>query len=57
MITELEDLRINLHEIGSGKKDNQFMIYILNHLTSDYELPLALMAKASLFPLIRLDMS
>ena len=42
-ITELEDLCIRLEDMGSGIFDNQFMIHILNNLTSDYELQLALM--------------
>jgi gag-polypeptide of LTR copia-type len=44
-ITELEDLRVRLEEMGSNILDDQFMIHILNNLTSDYELQLALMER------------
>jgi gag-polypeptide of LTR copia-type len=44
-ITELEDLRIRLEDMGSTILDNQFMIPILNNLTADYDLQLALMEK------------
>jgi gag-polypeptide of LTR copia-type len=44
-ITELEDLRIRLGDIGSTILDNQFMIHVLNNLTMDYDLQLALMEK------------
>ena len=44
-ITELEDLRVRLEEMGSNISDDQFMIHILNNLTSDYELQLALMER------------
>ena len=44
-ITELEDLRVRLEDMGSSISDNQFMIHMLNNLTSDYELQLALMEK------------
>ena len=44
-MTELDDLCIRLEDMGSGIFDNQFMIHILNNLTSDYELQLALMEK------------
>jgi hypothetical protein len=37
-ITELEDLRVRLEAIGLSISENQFMIHILNNLTSDYEL-------------------
>jgi hypothetical protein len=40
-ITELEDLEA----MGSSVSENQFMIHILNNLTSDYELQLALMER------------
>jgi hypothetical protein len=42
-ITESEDLRVRLEAMGSSISDNQFMIHILNNLTSDYELQLAFM--------------
>jgi hypothetical protein len=42
-ITELEDLCFKLENMGSCITENQFMIHILNNLTSDYEFQLALM--------------
>jgi hypothetical protein len=42
-ITELEDLRVKLENMGSCITENQYMIQILNNLTSDYDLQLALM--------------
>jgi hypothetical protein len=44
-ITELEDLYIKLENMGSCITENQFMIHILNNLTSDYDLQLALMER------------
>jgi hypothetical protein len=44
-ITESEDLRVRLEAMGSSISENQFMIHILNNLTSDYELQLALMER------------
>jgi gag-polypeptide of LTR copia-type len=44
-LTELEDYQMKLEEIGSSITDNQFMIHILNNMTSDYDLQLALMEK------------
>jgi gag-polypeptide of LTR copia-type/Zinc knuckle len=44
-ITELEDLRIRLEDMGSIISDNQFMIHILNNLTTYYDLQLGLMEK------------
>jgi gag-polypeptide of LTR copia-type/Zinc knuckle len=44
-ITELEDLRIRLEDMDSIISDNQFMIHVLNNLTTDYDLQLALMEK------------
>ena len=44
-ITELEDLRVRLETMGSSISENQFMIHILNNLTSDYELQLAMMER------------
>jgi hypothetical protein len=44
-ITELEDLCVKLENIGSCFTENQFMIHILNNLTSDYDLQLALMER------------
>jgi hypothetical protein len=47
-ITESEDLRVRLEAMGLIISENQFMIHILNDLTSDYELQLALMQKEEL---------
>ena len=44
-IAELEDLRVRLEDMGSSISENQFMIHVLNNLTSDYDLQLALMEK------------
>jgi hypothetical protein len=44
-IKESEDLRVRLEAMGSSISENQFMIQILNNLTSDYELQLALMER------------
>jgi hypothetical protein len=44
-ITELEDLRVKLENMGSCITENQFMIHILNNLTSDYDLQLTLMER------------
>jgi hypothetical protein len=44
-ITELEDLCVKLENMGSCITENQFMIHILNNLTSDYDLQLALMER------------
>jgi hypothetical protein len=44
-ITELEDLCIKLENMGSFISENQFMIHILNNLTSYYDLQLALMKR------------
>jgi gag-polypeptide of LTR copia-type len=44
-LTELEDYRMKLEELGSSITDNQFMIHILNNMTLDYELQLALMER------------
>jgi hypothetical protein len=37
-ITNLEDLRLKLEVMGSFLTDDQFMVQVLNSLTSDYEL-------------------
>jgi hypothetical protein len=42
-ITESEDLCIKLENMRSCITENQFMIHILNNLTSDYDLQLALL--------------
>ena len=44
-LTDLEDYRMKFEELGSGITDNQFMIHILNNMTSDYDLQLAMMEK------------
>jgi hypothetical protein len=44
-ITELEDICVKLENMGSCITENQFMIHILNNLTSDYNLQLALMER------------
>lgn len=44
-ITELEDIRVRLDDMGSSIPENQFMIHILNNLTADYDLQLALLEK------------
>jgi len=44
-ITELEDYRMKLDELGSSISDNQFILHILNNITDDYELQLAMMEK------------
>jgi hypothetical protein len=44
-ITKLEDLCVKLKNMGSCITENQFMIHILNNLTSDYDLQLALMER------------
>ena len=37
-ITTLEEFRMKLEDMGSAMADDQFMIHVLNNLTSDYEL-------------------
>jgi hypothetical protein len=44
-ITELEDLRVKLENMGSCITENQFMIHILNKLTSNYDVQLAWMER------------
>jgi DNA-binding cell septation regulator SpoVG len=44
-LTELEDLQMKLEDLGSSITDNQFMIHILNNMTTDYGLQLAMMEK------------
>jgi hypothetical protein len=44
-ITELEDLCVKLENIGSCMPENQFMIHLLNNLTSDYDLQVALIER------------
>jgi hypothetical protein len=42
-ITELEDYRMRLEELGSNISDNQFILHILNNMTDDYDLHLVMM--------------
>ena len=44
-ITDLEDLRVRLEAMGSSISENQFVIHILNNLTSDFDLQLTLMER------------
>jgi hypothetical protein len=44
-ITESEDLCVKLENMRSCITENQFMIHILNNLTSDYDLQLTLMER------------
>jgi hypothetical protein len=44
-ITELEDYQMRLEELGSSISDNQFILHILNNMTEDYDLQLAMMEK------------
>jgi hypothetical protein len=44
-IKESEDLHFKLENIGSYITENQFVIHILNNLSSDYELQLELMER------------
>jgi hypothetical protein len=44
-ITELEDLRVKLENMGSCINEHQLMIHILNDLASHYDLQLALMER------------
>jgi gag-polypeptide of LTR copia-type len=41
-INNLEDLRIKLETLGSRMTDDQFIVQVLNSLTSDYELQIYL---------------
>jgi hypothetical protein len=52
-ITELKDYRMRLEELGSRISDNQFILYILNNMTEDYDLQLAMMEKELRTSLIR----
>jgi gag-polypeptide of LTR copia-type len=45
LITELEDFSVKLDKMGSSILENRFLIHILNNLTSDYDLQLALMER------------
>ena len=44
-ITQLEEMRMQLEEMSSTMSDDQFLIHILNNLTGDYELQVALLEK------------
>jgi hypothetical protein len=44
-ITELEDYQMRLEELRSSISDNQFILQILNNMTEDYDLQLAMMEK------------
>jgi gag-polypeptide of LTR copia-type len=44
-INNLEDLRIKLETMGSNMTDDQFIVQVLNSLTSDYELQMLLLEK------------
>jgi hypothetical protein len=44
-IIELEDYRLRLEELGSSISDNQFILHVLNNMTDDYDLQLAMMEK------------
>jgi hypothetical protein len=44
-MTEHEDLCMKLEDLGSSITDNQFMIHILNNMTSNYDLQLEVMKK------------
>jgi hypothetical protein len=42
-ITELEDYRMKRNELGSSISENQFILHILNNMTAEYDLHLAMM--------------
>jgi hypothetical protein len=42
-ISKIEDLRMIFEDLGSRITDNQFMIQIVNNMTLDYDLQLAMM--------------
>jgi gag-polypeptide of LTR copia-type len=44
-INNLEDLRIKLETMGSNMTDDQFIVQVLNSLTSDYKLQMLLFGK------------
>jgi hypothetical protein len=44
-INNLEDLRIKLETMGSNMTDDQYIVQVLNILTSDYELQMLLLEK------------
>jgi hypothetical protein len=45
LITEFEDFRVRLDDMGSSISENQFMVHVLNNLSTDYNLQLALSEK------------
>jgi hypothetical protein len=45
-IMEIEDLQVRIETMHSIISENQFMIHILNIVTSDYELQLAMMERS-----------
>jgi gag-polypeptide of LTR copia-type len=44
-ITQLKDICVRLKDMGSGISERQFMIHVLNNLTSDYDLQVALLER------------
>jgi hypothetical protein len=44
-ITDLEDICVRHDGMGSSIPEYQFMIHVLNNLTADYDLQLALLQK------------
>jgi hypothetical protein len=44
-ITELEDYQMRLEELESSISDNHIILHILNNMTGDYDLQLAMMEK------------
>jgi hypothetical protein len=44
-ITEIEDYRMRFAELGSSIYDDQFILHILNNMTDDFDLQLAMMEK------------
>jgi hypothetical protein len=42
-ITHLEEMRMQLEEMGSVLSDDQFLVHVLNNLTEDYDLQVALL--------------
>jgi hypothetical protein len=44
-ITKFEEFRMKLEDMGSAMTDDQFMMHVLNNLTSDYELQIVLLEK------------
>jgi parvulin-like peptidyl-prolyl isomerase len=44
-ITELEEYRMRLDELGSNITNDRFILHIVNNMTEDYDLPLAVMEK------------